>query len=130
MTGLDATIARALSGYDAGDVLSFDSLREAANAAQLTPRQLHGQILHDIHAGYVEPLRAVVDGIEEALLKQGVKPLRREGEAEGRWVLLDYNDIVVHVQQSEERFHYALERLWRDCPTIPLPADVTAHSGG
>ena len=63
MTGLDATIARALSGYDAGDVLSFDSLREAAKAAQLTPRQLHGQILHAIHAGYIEPLRAVVDGV-------------------------------------------------------------------
>ena len=63
MTGLDATIARALAGYDAGDVLSFDSLREAANAAQLTPRQLHGQILHAIHAGYIEPLRVVVDGV-------------------------------------------------------------------
>ena len=63
MTGLDATIARALSGYAAGDVLSFDSLREAANAAQLTPRQLHGQILHAIHAGYIEPLRVVVDGV-------------------------------------------------------------------
>ena len=54
MTGLDATIARALAGYNAGDVLSFDSLREAANAAQLTPRQLHGQILHAIHAGYIK----------------------------------------------------------------------------
>jgi len=64
MTGLDATIARALSGYDAGDVLSFDSLREAANAAQLTPRQLHGQILHAIHAGYIKPMRFVIDGIE------------------------------------------------------------------
>ena len=63
MTGMDATIARALSGYNAGDVLSFDSLREAANAAQLTPRQLHGQILHAIHAGYIEPLRVVVDGV-------------------------------------------------------------------
>ena len=45
MTGLDATIARALAGYNAGDVLSFDSLREAANAAQLGPKQLHGQIV-------------------------------------------------------------------------------------
>ena len=69
MTGLDATIARALSGYNAGDVLSFDSLREAANAAQLTPRQLHGQILHAIHAGYIEPLRAIVDGIEYDLTR-------------------------------------------------------------
>ena len=53
MTGLDATIARALSGYNAGDVLSFDSLREAANAAQLTRQQTHGQILHALHAGYI-----------------------------------------------------------------------------
>ena len=57
MTGLDATIARALSGYDAGDVLSFDSLREAANAAQLSQQQTHGQIQHALHAGYIELLR-------------------------------------------------------------------------
>ena len=70
-------------------------------------------------------VRAVVDAIEEALIKKhGAKPLRREGESEGRWVLLDYNDIVVHVQQAEERFHYALERLWRDCPLIDLPEAV------
>ncbi|MGB8020388.1 MAG: ribosome silencing factor [Candidatus Nanopelagicales bacterium] len=69
-------------------------------------------------------VRAVVDAIEESLLKLGAKPLRREGESEGRWVLLDYNDLVVHVQQAEERVHYALERLWRDCPTIELPAEV------
>ena len=69
MTGLDATIARALSGYNAGDVLSFDSLREAANAAQLSQQQTHGQILHALHAGYIEPLRAVVDGIEYDLTR-------------------------------------------------------------
>lgn len=69
-------------------------------------------------------VRAVVDGVEEALAKLGAKPLRREGESEGRWVLLDYNDLVVHVQQVEERFHYALERLWRDCPLIELPLEV------
>ena len=70
-------------------------------------------------------VRAVVDAIEEALVKQHeAKPLRREGESEGRWVLLDYNEIVVHVQQTEERFHYALERLWRDCPLVELPEEV------
>jgi hypothetical protein len=63
MTGLDATIARALSGYNAGDVLSFDSLREAANAAQLGPKQLHGQIVRAITSGLIEPLRVVVDGV-------------------------------------------------------------------
>lgn len=68
---------------------------------------------------------AVVDAVEERLAKVGVKPLRREGEQERRWVLLDYGDIVVHVQMEEERIHYALERLWRDCPSIALPAEVT-----
>lgn len=65
-------------------------------------------------------VRAVVDAVEERLQRLGAKPLRREGEKEGRWVLLDFGDIVVHVQMAEERVHYALERLWKDCPTIPL----------
>lgn len=67
---------------------------------------------------------AIVDAVEERLRGVDAKPLRREGEREGRWVLLDYYDIVVHVQHSEERAFYALERLWRDCPTIELPAEV------
>jgi len=66
-------------------------------------------------------VRAVVDAIEERLLELGVKPVRREGERDGRWVLLDYVDIVVHVQHSEERTYYSLERLWKDCPELPLP---------
>ena len=65
-------------------------------------------------------VRAVVDAVEERLRQLGEKPLRREGEKEGRWVLLDFGDIVVHVQMAEERVHYALERLWQDCPGIPL----------
>ncbi|MDN5900045.1 MAG: ribosome silencing factor [Brachybacterium sp.] len=72
---------------------------------------------------------AIVDGIEEALLTQRQrKPLRREGEREARWVLLDYGDIVVHVQHAEDRVFYALERLWRDAPVIDLQieADRTA----
>ena len=60
----------------------------------------------------------------------GAKPIRREGERDGRWVLIDYGEIVVHVQHEEERQFYALERLWRDCPTIALPADVTASHRG
>jgi ribosome-associated protein len=69
-------------------------------------------------------VRAVVDGIEERLLAMKAKPVRREGQAEGRWVLLDFLDIVVHVQHTEERTYYALERLWKDCPSLPLPADA------
>ena len=71
-------------------------------------------------------VKAVVDGVEERLLKLGAKPLRREGERENRWVLLDYGDVVVHVQLAEERIHYAIERLWKDCPSIPLPESVNA----
>jgi ribosome-associated protein len=67
---------------------------------------------------------AIVEEVEEKLREVGVKPLRREGHREGRWVLLDYGDIVVHVQHEEERLYYSLERLWRDCPIVPLPAEV------
>lgn len=64
---------------------------------------------------------AIVDGVEEALLTQRRrKPLRREGERDARWVLLDYGDIVVHVQHAEDRAFYALERLWRDAPVLDL----------
>jgi ribosome-associated protein len=67
-------------------------------------------------------VQAIVDAIEEALAKlpEPAKPARREGERAGRWVLLDYVDLVVHVQHSEERQFYALDRLWKDCPTIPF----------
>ena len=69
-------------------------------------------------------VRAVVDAVEERLLQLGAKPVRREGERDGRWVLLDYVDIVVHVQHSEERTYYSLERLWKDCPELPLPDEA------
>ncbi len=81
-------------------------------------------------AGNERQVSAVVDAVEEALLKVGAKPVRREGERDGRWVLLDYVDIVVHVQHSEERVFYALDRLWKDCPLIPLPESVTAGTPG
>ena len=74
-------------------------------------------------------VRAVVDAVEEQLRAIDAKPARREGERDGRWVLLDYSDIVVHVQHEEERSFYALERLWRDCPLITLPDTVTAGRG-
>ena len=63
---------------------------------------------------------AIVDEVEDKLREAGAKPIRREGHKEGRWVLLDYGEIVVHVQHEEERSFYALERLWSDCPLIPL----------
>jgi len=74
-------------------------------------------------------VRSVVDAVEERLLQLGAKPVRREGERDGRWVLLDYVDVVVHVQHSEERTYYALERLWKDCPTVPLPTEALPPEG-
>ena len=75
---------------------------------------------------------AIVDAIEEQLAKlpEKAKPVRREGERAGRWVLLDYVDIVVHVQHAEEREFYALDRLWKDCPRVPFVDRDLASADG
>ncbi|WP_037576447.1 ribosome silencing factor [Phaeacidiphilus oryzae] len=75
-------------------------------------------------------VKSIVDAIEESLSKElRVKPVRREGERDGRWVLLDYFDVVIHVQHTEERDFYSLERLWKDCPQLELPPDAVATRG-
>ncbi len=74
-------------------------------------------------------VRAIIDNVEEKLHQAGAKPLRREGEREGRWVLLDFGDIVVHVQHEEERLYYQLERLWQDCPRVELELPTPAEAG-
>lgn len=73
---------------------------------------------------------AVVDGVDEAMHTIGEKALRREGESEARWVLLDYGPLVVHVQHEEDRSFYALERLWKDCPVVDLELDETRQDDG
>lgn len=73
-------------------------------------------------------VNAIVDEVEEKMRAAGYKPARREGTREGRWTLLDYVDIVVHIQHADEREFYALERLWRDCPVIPV--DLDSDAGG
>jgi ribosome-associated protein len=71
-------------------------------------------------------VRSIIDEVEIRLKQAGATLVRREGEQEGRWVLLDYSDLVVHVQNADERVFYALERIWKDCPLIPLPAAALA----
>ncbi|WP_431949344.1 ribosome silencing factor [Actinacidiphila sp. bgisy167] len=105
-------LAHDIIAYDVSDVLSITDAFLLASAPN--DRQV----------------KAIVDEVEERLQKElGVKPVRREGEREGRWVLLDYVDIVVHVQHAEERVFYALERLWKDCPELELHEDAAATRG-
>lgn len=72
---------------------------------------------------------AIADEVEDRLREAGVQRLRREGREQSRWVLLDFGDLVVHVFHEEERAFYALERLWKDCPVVPLdlPAPTAAR---
>ncbi|WP_333890481.1 ribosome silencing factor [Mycolicibacterium gadium] len=68
-------------------------------------------------------VNAIVDEVEEKMRLAGHKPARREGGREGRWTLLDFVDIVVHIQHQDERDFYALDRLWRDCPVLTVDLD-------
>lgn len=68
-------------------------------------------------------VQAIAGEIEDRMIEAGAKPLRREGRAGGRWILLDFGDVVVHVFHEEERLFYSLERLWKDCPVVPLTLD-------
>ena len=73
---------------------------------------------------------AIVDAVEDRLKPFVGRPLRREGEREARWVLLDYADLVVHVMQAEDRAFYALERLWKDCPTLQVLDEPRSAEAG
>ncbi|MFR9674764.1 ribosome silencing factor [Streptomyces sp. TR06-5] len=126
MTATDRSVelinAAALAAADklAHDVVAYD----VSDVLTLTDAFLLASAPND------RQVKAIVDAIEERLQKEhGAKPARREGEREGRWVLLDFVDIVVHVQHAEERVYYALERLWKDCPEIELPEEARATRG-
>jgi ribosome-associated protein len=97
-----------------------DKLAEDIIALDVSERLALTDVFLIASAPTERQVNAIVDGIEEELLKQDLRPVRREGRSEGRWVLLDYADIVVHVQHSEDRVFYALERLWKDCPVVDL----------
>ena len=117
---LVAVAAQAAHDKKADQVLAFDVSDQLA----ITDAFLLASASNERAVG------AIVDEVEERLRGAGAKPVRREGERDGRWVLLDYGEIVVHVQHDEERAFYALERLWRDCPLITLPETVTSGRDG
>ena len=106
--------AHAASQKKASDIIAIDVSQRLA----LT------DVFLVISAGNERQVMAVVDAVEEALHQAGAKRRMREGYSQAHWVLLDYNDIVVHVQREEDREFYAMGRLWKDCPQIELPASV------
>lgn len=113
------TAAQAASDKLATNILAFDVSEQLV----ITDAFLLCSAAND------RQVKSIVDAVEDSLREIGAKPVRREGERDGRWVLIDYADIVVHVQHEEERAYYALERLWRDCPVIGLPEAVTSGRG-
>jgi ribosome-associated protein len=113
------TAARAASDKLAENIIAFDVSEQLV----ITDAFLLCSAPND------RQVKAIVDAVEDALRKIGAKPVRREGERDGRWVLIDYAEIVVHVQHEEDRAFYALERLWRDCPRIELPSAVGSARG-
>ncbi|GAB2458010.1 RsfS/YbeB/iojap family protein [Jatrophihabitans fulvus] len=124
MTATDEAIALAqLAGHAAADKLATDIV-----LIDVSERLAITDVFVLATGSNERQVEAIVDSVEEKLRGAGHKPIRREGQRDGRWVLLDYNDIVVHVQHSEERTFYALERLWRDCPFIEFEGE-TAASG-
>lgn len=112
--------AQAASEKLAEDILAFD----------VSDQLVICDIFLLCSAGNDRQVRSIVDEIELKLKDLGERPIRREGEREGRWVLLDYGDVVVHVQHTEDRMYYALERLWKDCPTVELPESVRMGRDG
>ena len=108
---LVAVAAQAAHDKKADQVLAFDVSEQIAITDAFVLASANNE----------RAVGAIVDEVEDKLREAGAKPIRREGQREGRWVLLDYGEIVVHVQHEDERQFYALERLWRDCPSIPVP---------
>ena len=125
MTATDRAVELAIAAARAASDLKADEIIALDVSEQL--------VLTDVFliaSGTNErQVSAIVDAVEESLHRAGVKAIRREGKSEGRWVLLDFGDIVVHVQHAEDRVYYALERLWKDCPVIDLPVDVQSGAG-
>ena len=120
MTATPDAIALAVAAAEA----AADKLAEDIVAIDVSEKLVITDVFVLCSAANERQVKAVVDGVEERLHAMGAKPLRREGESEGRWVLLDFGDVVVHVQLAEERIHYAIERLWKDCPFLTLPDAV------
>lgn len=100
---------------------AHDKLATSVVAIDVSERLVFTDVFLIASAPTSRQVKAIVDEIDEALSQAGLDRLRREGmEGDMHWVLCDYGDIIVHVQQDEDREYYALEKLWGDCPTIEV----------
>lgn len=106
-----------------------DKIAESVVALDVSGQMPLTDVFLIVSADNERQVGSIVDAVEEALRAEGVKPLRREGAREARWVLLDFGDVVVHVQHEEERAYYELERLWKDCPVIDLGVPARPGDG-
>lgn len=97
-----------------------DKLATTITAIDVSEQLALTDVFVIVSASNERQIGALVDEVEHRLREAGCRLVRREGERDGRWVLLDFGDIVVHVQHDEEREFYDLERLWRDCPVLEL----------
>ncbi|HRC12164.1 MAG TPA: ribosome silencing factor [Dermatophilaceae bacterium] len=118
MSATDRAIALARAASDA----ALDKKAEDVIAIDVSGQLALTDIFVIASATNERQVGAIVDEIEERVRRAGAKPLRREGGRDDRWVLIDFGDIVVHVQHQEERAFYQLERLWRDCPLVDVGA--------
>ena len=124
MTATESSIATARHAARAAS----EKLADDIVALDVSERLALADVFLIASAPSERQVNAIVDGIEEELTKFGLKPTRREGRSGGRWVLLDYSNIVIHVQHEEDRVFYALERLWKDCPVVDLQLPDDASS--
>lgn len=117
MTATSTSVTDARAAAEA----AFEKLATSVTVIDVSERLAFTDIFVVASGETSRQVRAIVDAIDEAMHKQGVERQRREGyESEARWILADYGDIIIHVQQDEDREFYALDRLWADCPQIDV----------
>jgi ribosome-associated protein len=95
-----------------------DKLGSEIVAIDLSEQLVLNQVFLLVTGNNEPQLQALSDEVQKKLAEAGEKPARKEGS--GAWILLDYTDLVVHIQSVELRNYYMLDRLWNDCPKIDL----------
>lgn len=113
---IDLTIAAARA--------AADKLGESIVALDVSERLALTDVFLIVTGETERQVGAIYNAVDEAMRDAGRKIIRREGTQELRWVLLDYGDVIVHIQHAEDREFYGLDRLWKDCEEIPLPEDL------